>query len=52
MVHNVKFFSQCNQGIGQGLSQDLETGYTKMAIIKNLIPIFFNGDHNRLKLEP
>ena len=36
----------------QGLSQDLETGCLKLAIVKYLGIQIFKGDHNILRLQP
>ena len=36
----------------QGLSQDLETGCLKLAIVKYLGVQIFKGDHNILRLQP
>ena len=35
----------------QGLSQDLETGCPKLAIVKSLGVQKFNGDHNTLRFQ-
>ena len=39
-------------GYIQGLSQDLETGCLKLAIVKFWGILFFKGDHNNLRLQP
>ena len=36
----------------QGLSQDLDSGCPKLAIIEFLGILFFNGNHNKLGLQP
>ena len=36
----------------QGLSQDLETGCQKLAIVKYLGVQIFKGDHNNLRFQP
>ena len=36
----------------RGLSQNLETGYPKLAIVKYLGVLLFNGDYNLLRLQP
>ena len=36
----------------QGLSQDLETGCPKLAIVKFLGVQIFKGDHNILRFQP
>ena len=36
----------------QGLSQDLETGCLKLAVVKFLGVQFFKGDHNILIFQP
>ena len=38
--------------ISQALSQDLETGCPKLAIVKFLGVQIFNGDHNILRFQP
>ena len=40
------------QTTSQGLSQDLETGCLKLAIVKYLGVQIFKGDHNILRLQP
>ena len=37
---------------GQGLSQDLETGCPKLAIVKFMGVHIFKGDHNILRFQP
>ena len=39
-------------GCNQGLSQDLETGCPKLAIVKFLGIQIFKGDHNTLIFQP
>ena len=43
---------QIKNGLGQGLSQDLETGCPKFAIVKVLGIQIFKGDHNILRFQP
>ena len=38
--------------LGQGLSQDLETGCLKLAVVKFLGVQIFKGDHNILIFQP
>ena len=38
--------------VNQGLSQDLETWYQNLAIVKCLGVLFFKVDHNILRLQP
>ena len=36
----------------KGLTKDLETGRLKLAMVKFLAVLFFEGDHNILGLQP
>ena len=47
-------FGLCNeqQSLGQGLSEDLETGCLKLAIVKFWGPQIFKGYHNILRFQP
>ena len=44
------FQGECEQK--QGLSQDLETGCPKLAVVKLLGVQIFKGDHNILRFQP
>ena len=48
----VRYFHMSHFGWLQVLSQDLETGCLKLAIVKNLGVQIFNGDHNILRFQP
>ena len=49
----MKFFLNVEPwGFSQGLSQDLETGCPKLAIVKFLGVQVFKGNHNILRLQP
>ena len=45
-------FQIANDALVQGLSQDLETGWLKLAIVKFLGIQIFKGDHNILGFHP
>ena len=44
--------AEMNKGKFQGISQDLETGCPKLAIVKLLGILFFKGDDSILQLQP
>ena len=54
-VHTIKTGKDgdvMNYYIDQGLSQDLETGWPKLASVKYWGILFIKGDHNILRLQP